>query len=39
MTPKIKHVYQGKIYLCKSKMTPKNEMSTKEKYFTVNLYT
>ena len=32
----MKHVCQGKMYLSKSKMTPKNKMSAIKKYFTLN---
>ena len=36
MTLPKKHVCQGKIYLLKSKMIPKNKMSEKKTYFTVH---
>jgi hypothetical protein len=36
MTPKTKHVSQGKMYLSKSKITLKQLTSAKKKYFTIN---
>ena len=34
-SPKKKHICQGKKYLFKSRMTPKNKMSAKKKYCTI----